>query len=471
MIYGKIVQGCVVMKSKTVFVCSDCGAESSKWMGRCTACSAWNTLTEEVIYPQNGKNPYAMYGKELAVKNKALPISEICVSDEVRVSSGISEFDRVLGGGIVEGSLILVGGDPGIGKSTLLTQLCTSINLNDNILYASGEESQRQIKLRASRLGVENNFLHLISETNLDVILQAVANVKPKVLIVDSVQTVYKPSLPSVPGSVSQVREVSLILMRLAKEQGITVFLVGHVTKDGSLAGPRVLEHMVDCVLYFEGERYHHHRILRAVKNRFGSTNEIGVFEMTNTGLEEVKNPSEMLLSGRPQNAPGSCIVCTLEGSRPILAEIQSLVCSTSFNIPRRMSAGIEFNRVSMLMAVLEKRAGLNLASHDAYVNVIGGLKIDEPAADLAVVLAVASGFRNRALDNGLIAVGEVGLTGELRSVSLPEKRIIEAEKLGFNTFVMPESNLAELGKSSSLKLNSVELKFVPNIGKALELF
>lgn len=398
-------------------------------------------------------------------KNTPKQINEIELTNEERFTSGIGELDRVLGGGIVKGSLVLVGGDPGIGKSTLLLQMCQTVAAESNILYASGEESQNQIKIRGQRLGIHNKKLLLLSETNLDFIFESVEKCKPSVLIIDSVQTMYKPDLSSAPGSVSQVREVTIQLMRLAKEMGIAVFLVGHVTKEGTIAGPRVLEHIVDCVLYFEGERHHFHRILRSVKNRFGSTNEIGVFEMRDNGLAEILNPSFMLLDGRPDNAPGSCIICTLEGSRPMLAEVQALVASTNFNIPRRMSTGIDQNRISLLMAVLEKRVGMNLGGQDAYINVIGGFRVDEPAADLGIVLAIASSFRSIPVPQNYIAIGEVGLTGEVRAVNSIEKRLAEAAKLGFDTVILPKGNADNLSFRTSLQLIPVS-----NVRQALEV-
>lgn len=447
------------MKAKTVFVCNECGYESPKWLGRCVACNAWNSMTEERVATAVSKGR-----GNSDFKNSPKHIDEIELTNEERFTSGIGELDRVLGGGIVKGSLVLVGGDPGIGKSTLLLQMCQSVAAESCILYASGEESQNQIKIRGQRLGIHNKKLLLLSETNLDSIFEAVEKCKPSVLIIDSVQTMYKPDLSSAPGSVSQVREVTINLMRLAKEMGISVFLVGHVTKEGTIAGPRVLEHIVDCVLYFEGERHHFHRILRSVKNRFGSTNEIGVFEMREAGLVEVLNPSLMLLDGRPDNAAGSCIICTLEGSRPMLAEVQALVAATNFNIPRRMSTGIDQNRISLLMAVLEKRVGMNLGGQDAYINVIGGIRVDEPAADLGIVLAIASSFRSIPLPKNYIAIGEVGLTGEVRAVNSIDKRLAEASKLGFDTVIVPKGN------ADNLPACTVKIIPVSNVRQALEV-
>ena len=423
----------IKLKQKTVFVCNDCGHESGKWLGKCPACGAWNSMTEERVQPAARKN------NDIYIKPEPLRLSDIELTEEERFTTGIAEFDRVLGGGIVKGSLVLVGGDPGIGKSTLLTQMCQTAT--GGILYASGEESQKQIKIRAERLGITNSELMLLAETNMEVILDAAQAQNPAIIIVDSVQTVYMPELTSAPGSVSQVREVTINLMRFAKERGVAIFLVGHVTKEGAIAGPKVLEHMVDCVLYFEGERHHFYRILRGVKNRFGSTNEIGVFEMCDAGLKEVENPSQMLLEGRPTDASGSCVICTMEGTRPILAEVQALISTSGFNMPRRMATGVEQNRVAMLMAVLEKRVGMNLANQDAYVNVIGGLKVDEPAADLGIALAIASSFRNKPLPHNVLAIGEVGLTGEIRAVNSIEKRVKEAAKLGFEMCIVPKGS------------------------------
>ncbi len=448
------------MKNKTIFVCNDCGYESTKWLGRCIACGAWNSMTEEWISIRSGKAK-----NEGHISSTPKHIDEIELVNEERFTSGIGELDRVLGGGIVKGSLVLVGGDPGIGKSTLMLQICQTVQSDGCILYASGEESQNQIKIRAKRLGIHTKKLLLVAETNLDLIIESVTKIKPSVLIIDSVQTMYKPDLTSAPGSVSQVREVTITLMRLAKDMNISVFLIGHVTKEGTIAGPRVLEHIVDCVLYFEGERYYSHRILRSVKNRFGSTNEIGIFQMRDTGLAEVINPSLMLLDGRPDSAAGSCIICTIEGSRPLLAEIQALVTASNFNIPRRMSTGIDQNRVALLMAVLEKRMGMNLGGQDAYINVIGGIRIEEPAADLGIVLAIASSFRNKPIPKDYLAVGEVGLTGEVRAVNSIEKRLTEASKLGFNTVIIPKGNSVNLTQNGSLDIVPVS-----NIRQALEV-
>lgn len=440
------------MKAKTVFVCSECGYESAKWLGRCSSCGAWNTMVEEKIKPQKASSP--LLGRTADKAAEAVKFDQLQLSDESRFSCGIGELDGVLGGGIVEGSLILVGGDPGIGKSTLLLQMCSLLPEDLKILYVSGEESGNQIKMRGQRLKTKNDNLFLLSDTNMDNIITQVEKIRPKVLIIDSVQTMYNPDISSVPGSVSQVREAAVSFMRIAKEMNVSVFLVGHVTKDGAIAGPKILEHIVDCVLYFEGEQHHCHRILRCVKNRFGSTNEIGVFEMHDTGLTEVKNPSLLFLEGRPENEPGSCVVCTVEGSRPMLAEFQALVADSSFNNPKRMATGTDYNRVSLLMAVLEKRVGLNLAGKDAYVNVIGGIRIDEPAADLGIVLAIASAFRDKPIGKEFVAMGEVGLTGELRGINRMEQRLAEAEKLGFTHAIIPKANEVILPPDSKMNLH-----------------
>lgn len=433
------------MKTKKIYVCSECGAQFPKWMGKCTTCGSWNTVEEELVTqtPQNSK--VSVMSAPSLSSSSPKSIRAIETSDESRALTGMVELDRVLGGGLVKGSLVLVGGDPGIGKSTLLLQICEYMGKENKILYVSGEESQRQIKLRADRLGITTENLKVYSETNMSYVIDTVFREKPDILIVDSVQTMYNPEIQSTPGNVAQIRDTASVLMKIAKENSISVFLVGHVTKEGSLAGPKVLEHIVDCVLYFEGERHQSCRILRAVKNRFGSTNEIGVFDMTGSGLEEVPNPSMALLSGRPENAPGSCIVCTMEGTRPVLAEIQALVSPSSFGNPRRMTSGPDLSRSLMLMAVLEKRGGLRLSTYDAYVNIVGGLRISEPAADLGIVLALASSFKNAAIDHGTVVIGEVGLTGELRACSFLEARISECEKLGFNRCIVPAVNTEKL--------------------------
>lgn len=441
------------MKTKKIYVCSECGAQFPKWMGKCTTCGSWNTVEEELVTqtPQNSK--VSVMSAPSLSSSSPKSIRAIETSDESRALTGMGELDRVLGGGLVKGSLVLVGGDPGIGKSTLLLQICEYMGKENKILYVSGEESQRQIKLRADRLGITTENLKVYSETNMSYVIDTVFREKPDILIVDSVQTMYNPEIQSTPGNVAQIRDTASVLMKIAKENSISVFLVGHVTKEGSLAGPKVLEHIVDCVLYFEGERHQSCRILRAVKNRFGSTNEIGVFDMTGSGLEEVPNPSMALLSGRPENAPGSCIVCTMEGTRPVLAEIQALVSPSSFGNPRRMTSGPDLSRSLMLMAVLEKRGGLRLSTYDAYVNIVGGLRISEPAADLGIVLALASSFKNAAIDHGTVVIGEVGLTGELRACSFLEARISECEKLGFTRCIVPAVNTEKLKKFKKIEV------------------
>ena len=436
------------MKVKTKYVCNACGYESAKWMGKCPGCDGWNTLEEELV--RSNKQPSQAVG---ILRSKPTALAQVDVTDYNRLLCGIGELDRVLGGGVVPGSLVLVGGDPGIGKSTLLLQLATRLDKQATLFYVSGEESEKQLKMRSDRLSDDSPAFMVLSETDITAISAALNEIKPDVLIIDSIQTMYHPDIASAPGSVSQVREATLTLMRYAKENATAVFIVGHVTKDGAIAGPKVLEHMVDCVLYFEGERNHSYRILRAVKNRFGSTNEIGVFEMTDAGLREVENPSMMLLEGRPEQAPGSAVVCTLEGSRPMLAEIQALVSPTSFGVPRRMATGVDYNRVNLMIAVLEKRVGLNLQNQDAYVNIIGGIRLDEPAVDLALAIAIASAFRNRPIDTSIVAIGEVGLTGELRAVNQIERRISEAKKLGFKACLIPQANTKNLKIPQGMKI------------------
>lgn len=438
------------MKVKTVFVCSECGYESPKWLGKCPECGAWNTMTEE--FPQQKRITSISSG---AVPKK---LESIEIEGEERYGTGFGELDRVLGGGVVKGSLVLVGGDPGIGKSTLMLQLSNSIGRNNKtILYVSGEESEKQIKLRAERLNIDSRNLYIVSETNLESIEKYIEQFKPAVAIIDSIQTLYRSDLTSAPGSVSQVREATGSFMRIAKTTGVSIFIVGHVTKEGSIAGPRVLEHMVDTVLYFEGERYHTYRILRAVKNRFGSTNEIAIFEMGESGLAEVLNPSELMLSGRPVDVPGTVVVPCMEGTRPVLVEIQALVSPTSFGMPRRMATGIDYNRVVLLMAVLEKRVGLQMQTYDAYVNVAGGIKVDEPAADLGVICSVASSFKNLKVSPKTAVMGEVGLTGEVRGISFIEKRITEAYKLGFDTLLIPDDNKKGLKKMPDMRIIGVK--------------
>lgn len=421
---------------KTVFFCQECGYESSKWLGQCPGCRQWNTFVEETIVPvSSGQKTAGGAGQRVP---EPVPLSQVAVREEERLHTGIGELDRVLGGGIVGGSMTLVGGDPGIGKSTLLLQMCRHLAETKQVLYISGEESLKQIKLRAQRIGAFQDRMLLLCETNLNVIRQVIQQKKPDVVVIDSIQTMYNEEVSSAPGSVSQVRESTGVLLQIAKGQGISIFIVGHVTKDGNVAGPRVLEHMVDTVLYFEGDRHASYRILRGVKNRFGSTNEIGVFEMREEGLAEVKNPSEFMLNGKPEGASGSVVACSMEGTRPILIEIQALVCPSNFGIPRRTAAGTDFNRVNLLMAVLEKRLGLHLSSSDAYVNIAGGIRMNEPAIDLGILLAVVSSYRDIVIDDKVMVFGEVGLSGEVRAVSMAEQRVQEARKLGFTTIILP---------------------------------
>ncbi len=437
-------------KNKTVFFCKECGFESTKWIGQCPGCKEWNTFAEEPVVKKSTKPS--------GVKNTREPelLSNIKAEIELRMLTGIEEFDRVLGGGIVNGSLVLVGGDPGIGKSTLLLQMCREItDKNKKVLYISGEESLSQIKMRAERLGVFHGELLLLCETDLELIEDAIHKHNPDIVVIDSIQTMFKEEVSAAPGSVSQVREATSALMQIAKGSGITVFIIGHVTKEGVVAGPRVLEHMVDTVLYFEGDNYAAYRVLRAVKNRFGSTNEIGVFEMQGTGLVEVKNPSEFMLKGRPEGEPGSVVAASIEGTRPILVEVQALVCRTNFNMPRRTAAGTDYNRVNLLMAVLEKRAGIQLSDCDAYVNVAGGMRITEPALDLAVTTSILSSYKNIALDNKTVLFGEVGLTGEIRAVNLAEQRVSEAAKMGFEVCILPQANKEHI-KAAGIKLIGV---------------
>ena len=417
---------------KSVFFCQNCGHEESKWLGQCPACKEWNTFVEEKV--STAKTAVVKTVREAEV----VSLSEVSADDHTRILTGIQELDRVLGGGIVPGSLVLVGGDPGIGKSTLLLQVCQRLSQEKNILYISGEESLAQIKLRANRMGEFKENLKLLCETNLEPIKNIIEGRHPQLVIIDSIQTMYSEEVSSAPGSVSQVRESTNVFMQLAKGLGISIFIVGHVTKEGTVAGPRVLEHMVDTVLYFEGDRHASYRILRGVKNRFGSTNEIGVFEMRQTGLTEVENPSEYMLSGKPENASGSVVACSMEGTRPILIEIQALVCQSNFGLPRRTAAGTDYNRVNLLMAVLEKRIGLPLSNYDAYVNIAGGIKMNEPAIDLGIIMALVSSYKNRPIDEKMIVFGEVGLSGEVRAVNMPEQRVSEAKKLGFETCVLP---------------------------------
>ena len=427
------------MKAKTLFYCTDCGNELPKWAGQCPACRAWNTIVEQPAEKPAKRSAPVKGGSVTGVAiNRPRPTKEIETTDELRFATGMGELDRVLGGGAVKGSLVLVGGAPGIGKSTLMLQICDNLCRFAKVLYVSGEESERQIKLRAERLKVRGEELYLLAETNLENLVDAVHQLQPDVLIVDSIQTLYHGDVTSAPGSVSQVKECTLTLMQLAKGENITVFVIGHVNKEGSIAGPKVLEHMVDCVLYFEGEQHSTCRILRAAKNRFGATNEIGVFEMLDNGLAEVENPSQMLLSGRPDGAPGTCVTCVMEGVRPVLAEIQALLAPTAYGNARRSSNGFDFGRAAMLLAVLEKRGGLKVSACDAYMNIIGGLSLDEPAADLAAILALASSYLDRPIAADLAAIGEVGLTGELRAVNNLDQRLSEVRRLGFKTCVVP---------------------------------
>ena len=441
---------------KTVFFCQNCGYESPKWMGQCPGCRQWNTFVEETFSASSGRGISQTMPKA-GTRNEPVALTKIQAGEDDRIKTEIEELDRVLGGGIVQGSMVLVGGDPGIGKSTLLLQVCRQLSNKDHkVLYISGEESLRQIKLRAERIGEFNDLLLLMCETNLEAIRSTIERVKPEAVVIDSIQTMYNEEISSAPGSVSQVRESTGILMQIAKGLGISVFIVGHVTKDGSVAGPRVLEHMVDTVLYFEGDRQVAYRILRSVKNRFGSTNEIGVFEMRDKGLDEVKNPSQAMLNGRPTDASGSVVVCSIEGTRPILIEIQALVTRTNFGLPRRTSVGIDYNRVNLLMAVLEKRAGLHLGDWDAYVNLAGGMKLGEPAIDLGIVIAIASSYKNKVVDPELLIFGEVGLSGEIRGVSMAEQRVREAEKLGFTACLMPKANLEGIQGKYQIRLIGV---------------
>ena len=448
-------------KSKTVFFCTACGNETPKWMGRCPGCGAFNTMEEHIEKPVSpGKAKSAPVG----MSRKPQRIRQVDSDSEIRFFTGMGELDRVLGGGAVAGSLVLVGGAPGIGKSTLLLQICDQLCKERRVLYISGEESERQLKLRAQRLGVAPEELLILSETRLSDVVEAVEEVKPDILIVDSIQTLYNEENDSSPGSVSQVKDCTMTMMQMSKQDGITVFVVGHINKDGNIAGPKVLEHMVDCVLYFEGDANSSYRLLRAAKNRFGSTNEIGVFEMADTGLIEVPNPSQMLLEGRPEGASGTCVACVMEGTRPILAEVQALVSKTSFNVPRRTADGFDFNRAALLLAVAEKRGGMKLSLFDAYINVIGGLRLDEPGADLPVVLAVASSYRDQTIDDDLVAIGEVGLTGEIRSVSNMNQRLAEVSRLGFHKCIIPRNGADKLEIPKGLTVYKVR-----NIREAIE--
>lgn len=451
---------------KTVFFCQQCGYESAKWMGQCPGCREWNTFVEE---PAEEKRSTHSSASRVGQTVKPLPLSKVEMTDQERFTTGIGELDRVLGGGIVPASLVLVGGDPGIGKSTLLLQVCRNLaEAHHSVLYISGEESMQQIKIRAERIGSFTDDLELFCETNLSDIASVLRKKKPRVVVIDSIQTMYSEDVNSAPGSVSQVRQATALLLQLAKSLGITIFIVGHVTKEGVVAGPRVLEHMVDTVLYFEGDRHAAYRILRGVKNRFGSTNEIGVFEMQTEGLVEVKNPSEYMLNGRPEGASGSAVACSMEGTRPILIEIQALVCHSNFGIPRRTAAGTDFNRVNLLMAVLEKRLGLKLGDCDAYVNIAGGVKMNEPAIDLGIVLAIISSYRENPINEKTICFGEVGLSGEVRAVSMAEQRVTEAKKLGFDECILPQVSLDSMKDSGSVP-KGIRLTGVRSVKDAMD--
>ena len=449
-------------KPSTVFVCSNCGNESSKWFGRCPACNEWNTCYEEKI---NLKSSGKSASKKTATTVK---LDDVKKQDIVRTKTGFDELDRVLGGGLVKGSLTLLGGEPGIGKSTLILQICDKIKGEGQVLYVSGEQSAQQIKIRADRLGIKNNDIVFLGETDIDVIEDAILKTNPKLVIIDSIQTMYSDEITSGPGSVSQVREITARIMKMCKQEEITTIIIGHVTKDGNIAGPRVLEHMVDTVLYLEGERYFAYRILRGVKNRFGSTNEIGMFEMNDIGMCEIDNPSSVLLSEKNENVAGSIVVASIEGTRPILVELQALTATSVFGMPRRTANGIDYNRLTLLIAVLEKRTGLPLGNQDVYLNIVGGIKINEPALDLGIILAVSSSFKNIPIPNDIIAIGEVGLTGEVRSVNQIEKRIKEAEKLGFKKCIIPESNKKLL--KDTYKLDIIGVQNISEAMRCLEL-
>ena len=453
-------------KQKTTFFCKECGFESPKWLGQCPGCKEWDSFVEEPVVKTAG-------GRSVTVTEHREPskLSEIVTNDEVRTLTGIGELDRVLGGGIVTGSLVLVGGDPGIGKSTLLLQMCKQLaEAGKDVLYVSGEESVKQIKMRADRLGTFQKELFLLSETDLDIVTEVIGRKKPEIVIIDSIQTMYREEIGSAPGSVSQVRETTSTLMRLAKSLPVSIFIVGHVTKEGVVAGPRVLEHMVDTVLYFEGDGGASYRFLRGVKNRFGSTDEIGVFEMRGNGLVEVQNPSEYMLAGKPKQAPGSIVVCSIEGTRPILIEVQALVCQTNFNMPRRTSTGTDYNRVNLLMAVIEKRMGVRMGDCDAYINVAGGMRIHEPALDLGIILALLTSYRNQSLDDETICFGEVGLAGEVRAVNMAEQRVLEAAKLGFKRCILPKVNCRQLALTKE-QTRGLELVGIESIHELLEVF
>ena len=450
-------------KTNSAFFCQECGYESSKWMGQCPSCKSWNTLVEETVV--TGKKNVTGSSR-INERTEPSKLSAVNMQETDKIMTHIGELDRVLGGGIVPGSLTLVGGDPGIGKSTLLLQVCKNLSDDDRkVLYISGEESLKQIKLRAMRIGEFSDNLLLLCETNIDTVEEAVKRVKPEVVVIDSIQTMYSEEVSSAPGSVSQVREATGRLLQIAKGLTVSIFIVGHVTKEGTVAGPRVLEHMVDAVLYFEGDRYAAYRILRGVKNRFGSTNEIGVFEMTQGGLNEVVNPSEYMINGKPEGASGSIVACSIEGTRPILIEIQALVCDSNFGFPRRQATGTDFNRVNLLMAVLEKRVGIHMSNCDAYVNIAGGMKIMEPALDLGIAMAVVSSFKNKAIDDATMAFGEVGLSGEVRAVNMADQRVMEAKKLGFTTCILPKACMDKL-----LDIKGIKLVGVKSVQDAIDL-
>ena len=449
------------MKAKTVFFCTECGSESPRWSGRCTVCGAWNSMVEQAAERPSKNSKMSRVKAPVKVSR----ITDMQADEEIRFSTGMGELDRVLGGGAVKGSLVLVGGAPGIGKSTLMLQICQQLGKFAKVLYVSGEESTRQLKLRAERLRVDSENLFVLSETRLGDVLECVQQEQPDILIVDSIQTLYNEEMDSPAGGVGQVKDCTMALMQLAKGQGITVFVIGHVNKEGSIAGPKVLEHMVDCVLYFEGDRHMTYRILRAAKNRFGATNEIGVFEMMDWGLKEVENPSEMLLSGRPKDAPGTCVTCAMEGARPVLAEVQALIAPASAANPRRMSNGFDYNRAAMLLAVLEKRGNLKVSQCDAYLNIIGGLTLEEPAADLSAVVAIASSYLDKSVPSHMAAIGEVGLSGEIRSINHMEQRLSEVQRLGFTQCIVPEHRVKEMKE-----LPHLELLPVQNVAQALQL-
>ena len=448
-------------KAKTIFMCNNCGYESAKWLGKCPACNEWNSFVEEKIQKTND---LVIDRDENKKANKPMSLNSVVGKESFRTSTGFEELDRVLGGGIVKGSLILVGGEPGIGKSTLILQLCDKINGDGKVLYVSGEGSAEQIKLRADRLNINNDDIMFLAETDIDVIQASIIELDTKLVIIDSIQTMYSDEITSAAGTVSQVREITARIMKLCKRNNITTIIIGHVTKEGNIAGPRVLEHMVDTVLYLEGERYFAYRILRSVKNRFGSTNEVGMFEMVNEGMVEISNPSTILISERDDNPPGSTIIATMEGTRPLLIELQALTSSTVFGLPRRTANGFDYNRLTLLMAVLERKANMNLSNQDIYLNVVSGIKVSEPACDLGVILSVASSYKNLSIPKDLVAIGEVGLTGEVRSVNFIEKRIKEVEKLGFKTCIIPESNKKLL--KEKFKLDIIGVK---NINEAMQ--